>query len=149
MTDHKPFTADEIAALAAALNGVTPGPWSPTKDSGIPPGAIVTLSDCIFDRDRTYGYGCGNNFICSLNDGEYHEYSDPVEQAANARFIATFAPPTVSRMLAEIRALRAALQPFAKLVSRLPDDVPNSSQVEWCGLPAGNFRRAADAIGGE
>lgn len=37
---------------------------------------------------RTYGYGCGNNFICCLNDGEYHEYMDDEEQKANVQLIA-------------------------------------------------------------
>lgn len=40
------------------------------------------------DEPRTYGYGCGNNFVANLNDGEYHEYTDKGEQVSNAKLIA-------------------------------------------------------------
>lgn len=60
--------------------GHTPGEW---KYNGydVVTGAIVA-------EKRTWGYGCDNDFICDLNDGEYHEYSSKEEQDANGRLIA-------------------------------------------------------------
>lgn len=59
----------------------TPGPWVVIDDR-----QVVTLAVC--HPGRTYGYGCGNDFVCDLNDGEYHQYRNDKEQAANARLIA-------------------------------------------------------------
>lgn len=58
----------------------TPGPWVVDGQQ------VVTLAAC--HPNRTYGYGCGNDFVCDLNDGEYHQYRNDKEQAANARLIA-------------------------------------------------------------
>ena len=59
----------------------TPGPWRFLENS--------VITDCPnLKMNRTHGYGCGNNFIASLNDGEYHEYSNAVEQAMNGHLIA-------------------------------------------------------------
>ena len=69
----------------------TPGPWEAynsvvhtTKKDSLPP-------------DRTWGYGLNDGFICCLDDGEYHNYSDPEECAANAHLIA--AAPEMYEML--------------------------------------------------
>lgn len=45
------------------------------------------VTDYTPDRPRTYGYGCGNDFIADLDDGEYHNYKSQEEKRANARFI--------------------------------------------------------------
>ena len=58
----------------------TPGPWIT--------GYSQVVTEYNPTEKRTYGYGCGNDFICDLNDGEYHEYVNMEEQAANARLIA-------------------------------------------------------------
>lgn len=61
----------------------TPGPWA-ISDYG---SSIITNAADL-PPGRTFGYGCGSDHIASLNDGEYHEYADALEQAANARLIA-------------------------------------------------------------
>ena len=58
----------------------TPGPWRWSLFS------VVT--DAPVSANRTYGYGCSDNFICDLDDGEYHNYSDSGEMEANAQLIA-------------------------------------------------------------
>jgi len=58
----------------------TPGPWESHGSF------VITTADV--PSGRTFGYGCGNRFICDLNDGEYHEYDSVAEQEANARLIA-------------------------------------------------------------
>lgn len=61
--------------------GHTPGPWRFFEN--------IVVTDCNnLKTNRTHGYGCGNNFIARLNDGEYHEYSSAAEQAANGHLIA-------------------------------------------------------------
>jgi len=59
----------------------TPGPWVAEKDGY----SVVTTATVA--ANRVHGYGSGPDFVCSLNDGEYHEYSDAAEQLANARLI--------------------------------------------------------------
>lgn len=60
----------------------TKGPWKVNSfNSGV-------STDYVPDSDRTSGYGAGNDFICDLNDGEYHEYHNNEEQIANAHLIA-------------------------------------------------------------
>lgn len=59
----------------------TPGPWEAIDNR-----QVVTVAEV--ETGRTYGYGCENDFVCDLNDGEYHEYRNEKEQAANARLIA-------------------------------------------------------------
>jgi hypothetical protein len=70
----------------------TPGEW---KVSGYK----VVLSETPCNK-RCSGYGCDNDFICDLDDGEYHEYYDPVEMNANATLIA--AAPDMYRMLEQL-----------------------------------------------
>lgn len=59
----------------------TPGPWIAER-------GMVTSAAPSLPNGRTYGYGCGNDFVADLNDGEYHEYADRSEEDANARLIA-------------------------------------------------------------
>lgn len=58
----------------------TPGPWVSCKN-GVRTSANV-------EPNRVGGYGVSNDFICCLNDGEYHQYFDHEEQEANASLIA-------------------------------------------------------------
>ena len=59
----------------------TPGPWRFLEN--------IVITDCNnLKTNRTHGYGCGNNFIASLNDAEYHEYSSAAEQSMNGHLIA-------------------------------------------------------------
>ncbi|VDS07533.1 hypothetical protein PARHAE_00710 [Paracoccus haematequi] len=98
-----PIDTDDLRRM---LEAATPGPWIAdadyefsgvkTKAEGLRPG-------------RTHGYGCENDFICDLNDGEYHEYASAEEQSANARLIA-LAPQLAAEVLqlrADLSALRA------------------------------------------
>lgn len=62
------------------MSSHTKGPWVSLGSS------VITEADV--PLNRTNGYGCGNDFICCLNDGEYHEYTSKIEQEANARLIA-------------------------------------------------------------
>lgn len=59
----------------------TKGPW-------VSHGSGVSTEAFGLKPDRTHGYGCGPTFVCCLNDGEYHEYTDKKEQEANAHLIA-------------------------------------------------------------
>lgn len=67
----------------------TPGPWEVAGHH------IEAVGD--FKEKRCSGYGCNNNFVCDLDDGEYHEYWDEAECAANAHLIA--AAPEMYRLL--------------------------------------------------
>lgn len=67
----------------------TPGPWEVVGHQ------IEAVGD--FKEKRCSGYGCNNNFVCDLDDGEYHEYWDEAECAANAALIA--AAPEMYRLL--------------------------------------------------
>lgn len=96
----------------------TPGPWKANDyDSGVIAPRMPTrpkhtmnpdtkkMEPVIYtDEPRTHGYGCGNQFVCDLNDGEYHEYTNPAEQAANAALIA-LAPEMAEHVIEVARAL--------------------------------------------
>lgn len=58
----------------------TPAPWKAEY------GSVVT--DYKPDTKRIHGYGADNDFVCDLNDGEYHEYYSADEQEANTNLIA-------------------------------------------------------------
>ena len=73
--------SDEVKELRALLGKITPGPWVGNNWH-------VFTNATNLPAHRTFGYGCGKDFVCDLNDGEYHEYSDLNEQAANTDFIA-------------------------------------------------------------
>jgi hypothetical protein len=62
----------------------TPGPWV-SVDGG---NTIISRSQSLAQK-RTYGYGCDETFICSLQDGEYHNYSNEEEKQASAALIAS------------------------------------------------------------
>ena len=83
----------------------TPGPWKAR------PGGAEVITAYAPEGVRAHGYGCGNDFIADLNDGEYHEYYDRAEQEANARLIAA-APE-----------LLEALEELADLVDDLVDGI--------------------------
>jgi hypothetical protein len=61
----------------------TQGPWKVCAT-----GSRVTTTSVNIPDFRTHGYGCGNDFIADLDDGEYHEYTNDREMRANARLIA-------------------------------------------------------------
>lgn len=73
----------------------TPGPWEVVGHQ------IEAVGE--FQDRRCTGYGCNNNFVCDLDDGEYHEYDDEEECAANAHLIA--AAPEMYRMLEQLHSI--------------------------------------------
>lgn len=93
-------TAQDLEKLLAE---VTQGEWVADDLGGM---TVTTSAECLPAR-RTDGYGCGNDFICDLNDGEYHEYSSPEEQQANATLIA-LAPSLARRAIAAEKLAEAA-----------------------------------------
>lgn len=101
MANNEPMTAARRAAIKARCGAATPGPWVVSSEyaSGVELGYKP-------DHERTWGYGCSNDFVCDLNDGEYHEYNNKAEQLANASFIA-HAREDVPALLAEVERLRA------------------------------------------
>jgi hypothetical protein len=123
---------ETLKAMEARCEAATPGPWR-TEDcySG------VTTNVVCADR-RTHGYGCGNDFICDLNDGDYHEYMSIGEQKANAEFIAN-AREDLPRLLTAYRAVKAENE-------RLEDEPPayrfyycESEDSYLLGRRLGNF----------
>ena len=84
----------------------TPGPWETNQW-----GYAVTSQAPGLNLNRTHGYGCDYTFVCILNDGEYHEYTDGSEQLANARLIA--AAPDLH---AALKALVAEAEAFATVI---------------------------------
>lgn len=67
-----------------------------TQGQWVVNGRQVVLSETPCNK-RCSGYGCDNDFICDLDDGEYHEYYDQEEMNANAALIA--AAPEMYRLL--------------------------------------------------
>lgn len=61
----------------------TPGPWETSCSE-----EVQTTKKDSLPPDRKWGYGMNDGFICCLDDGEYHIYSDPEECKANANLIA-------------------------------------------------------------
>ena len=99
----------------------TPGPWvADISGAWVETSAIVT-------KGRTHGYGCGDNFVCSLNDGEYHEYSDGAEQVANARLIA--ASPCLLEALRQARADLLTLHDWIAEETRQTCRIPMSASM--------------------
>lgn len=90
----------------------TKGAWEAEERINVFPSCGVIVKNPNLPKDRTYGYGCeygygcGNDFICDLNDGEYHEYTNPEEQQANAYLIAA-APDMYAALKSAIEVLQA------------------------------------------
>lgn len=108
------MTAERIAEIKAREGKATPGPWVANEyASGVDLGYKP-------DHERTWGYGCGNDFVCDLNDGEYHEYCSQEEQRANAEFI-THARQDIPDLLAEVERLRAENKRLERQVMQLAE----------------------------
>lgn len=98
----KDIDLDELERLA---NQAVPGPWEIEEG-----GEAVFSSNKSLPEGRAYGYHfCRNNtmtnFVCDLNDGEYHEYDDIEEQKNTALYIAAMSPVTAKALIARIREL--------------------------------------------
>ena len=125
MANNEPMTAKRRAAIKARADAATPGPWVANKyASGVDLGYKP-------DHERTWGYGCDNDFVCDLNDGEYHEYCSQDEQRANAEFIAA-ARQDIPDLLAEVERWQRVARYLAKKLTH--DDGSENS-----GLPGGKW----------
>ena len=136
---------ETLKAIEERCEAATPGPWR-TEDcySG------VTTNVVCADR-RTHGYGCGNDFICDLNDGEYHAYMSIGEQKANAEFIA-HAREDLPRLLAAYRELKSENERLKTAVylvhvsgqrqdRRICENVPGSTHTGPAGEGGSKVRR--------
>ena len=148
--------ADKLEGLAEKA---TAGPWDAGDE-----GAWIATNSPDIKLGRTHGYGCGNDFVASLNDGEYHEYYDGAEQHANAALIVELrnALPTIITALRDVERMREALKPFAEAADHVPPDQEDFKIVAYVpgghhalafkklseNLTAGHFRRARQALGG-
>lgn len=101
MSDSIYLSQEALARLKALAQKATPGPWCADRDGY----GVHTQYTPL--KERTFGYGCGNDFVCNLNDGEYHEYHDAKEQMNTAAYIAATHPGVVLAMCEEIERLRA------------------------------------------
>ncbi len=93
----------DLAEIERLANGAVPGPWQ-DEESG---GGVFSSNEHLPPK-RAYGvYGYLPNFVCDLNDGEYHEYRDIEEQKNTAAYIAAMNPETTKALIARIRELEA------------------------------------------
>lgn len=96
----------ELKELAKAA---TPGPWKTDCSDGECKRVTLAYDKAIPGvrvSGRTYGYcGTKDDFICDLNDREYHEYRDLKEQNANAKFIAAANPKMVLDTVSAVHIL--------------------------------------------
>lgn len=125
MVNNEPMTAARRAAIKARCDAATPGPWVVSSEyaSGVDLGYKP-------DHERTWGYGCGNDFVCDLNDGEYHEYHNKAEQMANASFIA-YAREDVPALLAEVERWRAEVARLKDEIASLEQELKFSDETEY------------------
>lgn len=92
----------------------TKGPWKVEADSDGQEMRIIAPQISYIaqpgERLRTHGYGCGNNFICDLNDMEYHEYTDIEEQRANGDLLAdAWQLPDLQKEIKELKEIKTEL----------------------------------------
>ena len=91
----------DLDKLELLATGAVPGPWQ-DEESG---GGVFSSNEHLPPK-RAYGvYGDLPNFVCDLNDGEYHEYRDIEEQKNTAAYIAAMNPETTKALIARIREL--------------------------------------------
>lgn len=99
---------ESLLARRALAEKATPGPWYANRSGR---GVITQYTPL---KDRTFGYGCGDEFVCDLNDGEYHEYCDDKEQVNTAAHIAANSPDVVMADIDEILRLREKVERLEK-----------------------------------
>ena len=100
----------------------TKGPWKVEADSDGQEMRIIAPQISYEvqpgERLRTLGYGCGNNFICDLNDMEYHEYTDMEEQMANGELLAdAWQLPDLRREIVELKAINKEMYEALRKIS--------------------------------
>lgn len=119
----------------------TKGAWEAEERINVFPSCGVIVKNPNLPKDRTYGYGCKNDFICDLNDGEYHEYINPEEQQANAYLIAA-APDMYKALKSAIEVLQAHCDYCNKAIGKCAL-LENKNACTWGQL----CNQAKDAIG--
>jgi len=113
-----------VDEIRERLRKATPGPWecdAPEEDDdvfdyhGNGGSEVVTKAFGREDnRVRDYGHSRGD-FICDLNDGEYHMYRSAEEQFATADLIAN-APSDIDYLLSELDRVTRERDKAAKVV---------------------------------
>lgn len=136
---NEPMTEERLAEIRGREKAATQGPWVADEHA-----FSVTLGYNP-DHKRTHGYGCGNNFVCDLNDGEYHEYYREAEQRANADFIA-HAREDVSALLDEVERLRAEIARQENVIWFFSEAVKDFARYE---VKLGTPKEYKTEIGGE
>lgn len=135
----EPMTEERLLTIKVRAEAATPGPWVADEH------AFSVNLGYNPDHKRTHGYGCGNNFVCDLNDGEYHEYYREDEQRANADFIAA-AREDVPALLAEVERLRAKNARQKEVIWFLSEAVKDFARYE---VKLGTPKEYKTEIGGE
>lgn len=147
-----PITDEQLAAIKAGLEGVTPGPWGaqPIEEVGEGRGTA-----CIV------GGNLGGLVAVACSWPTEIDAKDWTRTEANATHIARMDPTTVASLIARIEAAEArvkwleeALEPFANNVSswlaRTPDDCgvvkPHAKSP---AITLGDLRRARAALEGK
>ena len=122
MTDR---TTESLLARRALAEQATPGPWYADSEGFRVRTQYTPL------KKRTIGYACSNDFVCDLNDEEYHEYLNGKEQANTAAHIAANSPDVVMADIDEIIRLRREVR---RLEDALDNIVMRLREISSCGV---------------
>lgn len=106
MTDH--LTDEELAALEAAMAGITPGPWTQWKGNPWHLESPIETDAHGLNRKRVV---CGS----SAGDGTFWEPGMQDQIKRDMAFIAA-ARDAMPRLIAEIRSLHAENEKLRKMV---------------------------------
>lgn len=121
-------TTESLLARRALAEKATPGPWYADSEGF----GVRTQYTPL--KKRTVGYACSNDFVCDLNDEEYHEYLNGKEQANTAAHIAANSPDIVMADIDEILRLREEVGRLGKaafwLATRLANALIDTALVD-------------------
>lgn len=106
--DEKSLTADFLQKLKSDALEATPGPWKTDGNSILLDYDVPNYCRC------TYWGGNYPEFVASLGDGEYDQYTDDNEMRANARHIANCYPEVIVALVNEIERLRKYANAYAQ-----------------------------------
>jgi len=145
-------SAQHLAEIEARLAAASCGPWKVyARVRELSALGKEKFPDGLREDVRTVRY-IGQTFdhpqlkapapIVTVSVSPYFvETHSPDIEPANAEFIA-HAPSDVAVLVEAVKALRAALEPFAALGDQLSDDAPDRCAITW-----GDLRRAAAVLG--
>lgn len=118
-------TTEALLARRALAEQATPGPWYADSEGFRVRTQYTPL------KKRTIGYACSNDFVCDLNDEEYHEYLNGKEQANTAAHIAANSPDVIMADIDEIVRLRREVR---RLEDALDNIVMRLREISSCGV---------------